>query len=273
MKSQGAWIFLSHSSKDIEVVRKIRNAFEDNGHNPLAFHLKCMQTDTAAGREELDELIKREIDARQWFVFCESPNAAESPYVQMEREYILQSKKSKVWSLDITGEIEDILQSVKQISRDLMVYVDSLQRGRTCFEMVKRKICEYEYTIVEPCESDFDKRGYILYLIQKDDLGEGYLQELIEEMKFHIFSFGYRFIPVFIENFEYEVLIDEISIDEYNPIVISQSGDGFDKIIERINNSNWIEPAEYFWKSLSKSSEEEIVYRLKKGNLFGEIIC
>lgn len=72
----GCWIFLSHSSYDIEKVRIVRNEFERLGHNPLAFQLKCLSTDTEEGRYELDSLIKREIDARGWFVFCESPEVA-----------------------------------------------------------------------------------------------------------------------------------------------------------------------------------------------------
>lgn len=70
MREGGCWIFLSHSSKDIDKVRLIRNEFEKMEHNPLAFHLRCLSADTEEGRKELDSLIKREIDAREWFVFA-----------------------------------------------------------------------------------------------------------------------------------------------------------------------------------------------------------
>ncbi len=55
----GCWIFLSHSSHDIEKVHLVRNEFERLGHNPLAFHLKCLSTDTEEGQHELDSLITR----------------------------------------------------------------------------------------------------------------------------------------------------------------------------------------------------------------------
>lgn len=42
MERGGCYIFLSHSSKDIKIVRKIRNEFEFLGHNPIAFHLRCL---------------------------------------------------------------------------------------------------------------------------------------------------------------------------------------------------------------------------------------
>ena len=34
------WIFLSHSNKDYESVRKVRNLLEDEGRRPLMFFLK-----------------------------------------------------------------------------------------------------------------------------------------------------------------------------------------------------------------------------------------
>ena len=58
-KERGCWIFLSHSSRDIEKVRFIRNEFEKYGHNPLAFHLLCLTTDTEEGRREC--LLLREL--------------------------------------------------------------------------------------------------------------------------------------------------------------------------------------------------------------------
>ena len=61
MDDKGCWIFISHSSADIKKIRIIRNEFEKYGQNPLAFHLKCLSTDTDAGCIELENLIKREI--------------------------------------------------------------------------------------------------------------------------------------------------------------------------------------------------------------------
>ena len=92
---EGSWIFLSHSSRDIEKVRIIRNEFEKHKQNPLAFHLKCLRTDTQEGCKELEDLIKREIDARDWFVFCESEAAKKSTYVNMEKEYVLKRGKKR----------------------------------------------------------------------------------------------------------------------------------------------------------------------------------
>lgn len=54
------WIFLSHSNKDFAKVRLIRNYLEERSCRPLIFYLKCLSND-----DEIDDLIKREIDCRK----------------------------------------------------------------------------------------------------------------------------------------------------------------------------------------------------------------
>ena len=120
---EGSWIFLSHSSKDINIIRKIRNEFENYGHNPLAFHLKCLNDSTPEGVAEIFDLLKREIDARNWFVFCDSENSRKSEYVSYERAYINESGKKEVWTLDLTQNWEQIKRKIGQISKDLSIYV------------------------------------------------------------------------------------------------------------------------------------------------------
>jgi len=40
LQTGGAWIFVSHSHRDLEKVRRIRNELERLGHNPLLFFRK-----------------------------------------------------------------------------------------------------------------------------------------------------------------------------------------------------------------------------------------
>ena len=49
----------------------------------LMFYLKCLSDEN-----EIEELIKREIDEREWFIYADSQNARASRWVQTEREYI-----------------------------------------------------------------------------------------------------------------------------------------------------------------------------------------
>lgn len=146
----GCWIFLSHSSHDIKKVRIVRNEFERLGHNPLAFHLKCLSTDTEEGRHELDSLIKREIDAREWFVFCESPEAARSPYVRDEHAYILDSGKEKVWTIDMTADIDVILNQVRKICADIEVFISYIHHDREIIQPLISALLKKDYSVWMP---------------------------------------------------------------------------------------------------------------------------
>ena len=151
MKNGGCWIFLSHSSKDIRKVRVIRNAFEKNGQNPLAFHLRCLSTETDEGRAELDNLIKREIDAREWFVFCESEAAEASEYVRMEKDYIKNRPNKKIWTIDMSMSEKELVARVDEICRDITVFLS--YKTADCHELVDNLV---------DClvRMDFDVRGH-----------------------------------------------------------------------------------------------------------------
>ena len=68
MNNEKLTIFLSHSHKDVEKVRKIRDILEIIGCEPLMFFLKCLDDDN----DKLEDFIKREIDARNIFLYCKS---------------------------------------------------------------------------------------------------------------------------------------------------------------------------------------------------------
>lgn len=87
---KGIWVFLSHSNKDYEKVRQVRNILEQQGYRPLMFFLNCLNDDN-----EIDGLIKREIDSREKFILCDSKNAQNSKWVQEEVNYI--KIKNRLW--------------------------------------------------------------------------------------------------------------------------------------------------------------------------------
>ena len=76
------FIFFSHSQNDIVKVRAVRDYLESNSFEPLLFNLKCL-TDS----DELTNLVKREIEARKWFLYLDSSNARKSSRVQSEVSY------------------------------------------------------------------------------------------------------------------------------------------------------------------------------------------
>jgi TIR domain len=104
---EGAWIFVSHSLKDWNKVRNIRNILEEKGHKPLLFFLKCLNDDS-----EIDDLIKREIEARNWFILCESENTKKSKWVNAEIEFIkgLEGKVYEIIDLEKDIDYQNVLQ-------------------------------------------------------------------------------------------------------------------------------------------------------------------
>ena len=84
MNMQHKTIFLSHSSKDIDKVRKIRDVLEALDFQPLMFYLKCLDDDN----QNLEAFIKKEIEARNIFIYCKSEHSEKSVWVQKELEYI-----------------------------------------------------------------------------------------------------------------------------------------------------------------------------------------
>lgn len=162
-KSESSWIFLSHSSQDIEKIRIIRNEFEKYGQNPLAFHLKCLNTDTVQGRDEIDNLIKREIQAREWFVYCQSDSARKSPYVNMERAYILEIGKKKVWTIDLAQDMELIKNQVKLICQDIEVFITYSRKDYDLCKMLAKELRKKDFYVWMYDENDYSE-SWIEYI-------------------------------------------------------------------------------------------------------------
>lgn len=85
------YIFVSHSSKDWEKVRVIRNYLEEKSFYPLLFHLKCLET-KGEDLSLLKNLLQREIQARRRFLYCNSKDAMKSEYVQWELKQVKNVK-------------------------------------------------------------------------------------------------------------------------------------------------------------------------------------
>ena len=96
MEKEIVYIFISHSHKDIEKVRIIRNFLEKLNSEPLLFFLKSLTDE-----DEITELIKKEIDARIWFIYCKSKNSLNSTWVKTELEYVKETNKENFLEIDL----------------------------------------------------------------------------------------------------------------------------------------------------------------------------
>lgn len=116
--SEGAWIFLSHSHKDFDKVRVLRNELEIRRHHPLLFFLKCLD-DTS----EIDNLIEREIKERSWFILCDSPNSRSSHWVKAERRIIAGLPTHTSATVDLDDPISAQLASISGLTKRASVFL------------------------------------------------------------------------------------------------------------------------------------------------------
>jgi hypothetical protein len=121
---EGAWIFVSHSHQDLRDVRRVRDALEAKGHQPLLFFLKCLGDDA-----EVDGLICREIEARQFFVLCDSPNARASRWVQQEVRLINNLADKVRVNLSLDGDWKTQLEVIDELSRRATVFFSYARRS------------------------------------------------------------------------------------------------------------------------------------------------
>ena len=136
--SKEIWIFLSHSNKDFEKVRFIRNYLEEHSCRPLMFYLKCLSND-----DEIDNLIKREIDCRTRFIICDSENSRESKWVQSEVAYIKsQLRAYDILNLSMTEE--EIKRLLDQIIKNTQIYLSYIRNDADLVSAVYSHIKKYD---------------------------------------------------------------------------------------------------------------------------------
>ena len=140
-RSSGGYIFISHSHNDIERVRHIRNRLEDDGFEPLCFYLKCLDDES-----EIEDLIKREIDAREWFIFVDSENSRSSKWVTLEREYINRTNSKKIITVDI-NDSDSVEYAINKISHNLRIFISCNTRDLELGRRLRKRLEEKDYLV------------------------------------------------------------------------------------------------------------------------------
>ena len=143
-------IFLSHSHKDLEKVRKLREILESLDYEPLIFFLKCLDD----SNEELEDFIKREIDARNLFIYCKSKNAEDSIWVQKELEYIRKSNIKRLYTINIdlplNQTLVSLLQEIGNFIKRNTIFISGRQfavDNELC-EEIKDYLVSYGYNVI-----------------------------------------------------------------------------------------------------------------------------
>lgn len=140
------WIFLSHSKKDFEKVRRVRNILEDMNMRPIMFFLKCLDDN-----DEIEDLIKREIKARTRFILCDSENARNSNWVKREIDYIKELEKPYD-IIDISACEDDIRNKLRNCFRKDHIYISYPRELLPAIDIVHERLNKYDF-----CTSFIDK--------------------------------------------------------------------------------------------------------------------
>lgn len=211
-EATGAWIFLSHSHRDLAKVREIRNQLELRGHNPLIFFLKCLEDDSA----ELPELLKREIEARHWFILCQSQNAEASKWVQEEVKMIQAMEGKTFVTIDLSEDMESQLHKLMELSKRATVFLSYAHADTAMARRMADYLSAVDYSVwcddeikpgthwIEEIAQAIDRaaaHGFVLLLISQNSLKSNYCRdETLYALRKAAESQKSNIIPVYIEN-------------------------------------------------------------------------
>lgn len=238
------WVFLSHSNKDYEKVRLVRNLLEEQHFRPIMFFLCCMEDK----KDELDDLIKREIDSRTRFILCDSENARNSHYVQMEVDYIKKMKRS-YQIIDLSKPENEIAHELLKFKNKATVFISYSRNQMVLAENLYVRLKRYDYFVFFDVHSvghgvdivkeikkgidDAKNDGYFLCFIDNGTLKSSMQKN---EIRYALDSKDRQFIiPIYLErNLVSCQLLDDLK--ECNGIDVSDSSVPDDDIIAYLLN-------------------------------------
>ena len=234
IQRQDGWVFLSHSTKDYESVRQIRNELENHGFRPIMFFLKCL-TDG----DELDSLIYREIAARRWFIYIDSTNSRASDKVKQELDYARTMGKK----IHTIYSEQDFQPQLWEVMRRATVFLSYSHKDQSIADQIRRKLIENDFqtwwdenihagsSITTQNHNAISDAGFVLLLLTEQSVQSDYV---LQEMKYAQKQ-KHFIIPVLIGNiqlpFEWYALL---GLRQFPHISASPTDAELDELIERI---------------------------------------
>lgn len=183
----------------------------------LCFFLKSISEE-----HEINELIKREIDARNWFVLCDSENAKNSKWVQSEVEYIKSLSGKKYFHLNVEEPWKKQQNQLSQISRKVSVFLSNSSKDMELVRSLYEELIKRDFGVIfgpksiNPGMNNVDsikghiktianENGYFLLLVSSESIKSLFVQQ---ELNTYINEFqGKRIIPV---------LLNDLDMNEFN---------------------------------------------------------
>ena len=225
------YFFISHSHKDIEKVRIVRNVIEETFfYEPILFFLKCLSDEN-----EINDLIKREIYERIWFVYCKSENAEKSKYVQFERQYIDSlvkgGKNIKILEVDLDKyEIWD---------DSCLDYI----RGQIEYKIKKTKLfisySRADYSVACSLSEHFNYNGFNTFMDTCVVGGEIWFNKINQEIKNASYKNGVFLAICSADSLNSKSFLNEVqSAFEHDafviPVIYDKTGENFEFLTERL---------------------------------------
>ncbi len=183
------YIFVSHSHQDLDKVRVIRNYLEELGGEPILFFLKSLSDE-----DRIVDLIKHEIDARIWFIYCKSKNAELSKWVRTELEYVALTNKANQLELDLDNDFESNLELKATIKVKIKNSINKIKKMQNFFISYSHK----DGILVKKIEQYFERYGINFWY--DSDLKAGF--NWAEEVSYQIDNSAYYLIFVSKVTFE-----------------------------------------------------------------------
>jgi len=240
---EGGYVFISHSHLDIGKVRIIRNTLEENGYEPLCFYLKCLSDD-----DEVEGLIKREIDSRDIFLYVDSPNSRNSKWVGKEREYINTCHDKTIYTINL-DETENVKKETLNILDRTRVFISHSHKDQEAFEIIKNKLISKDFRVfdttkIKAGESFYDsvtgmiktacEKGCYLILVSKESIqSKSVAAELLIA-----FRLGASIIPVYLGDVDITNSELEYFLVVYNWFMLNDINDEerLDELVANIKN-------------------------------------
>src|SRR5262249_45422678 len=179
---------VSHSQRDLNKVRRIRDELERLGHRPLLFYLKCLDQSDA----RLPQLIREEIEARAWFVLCDSEYAQSSKWVQQEREIVeaMEGRSAFAVTIDLRQEIEPQFDKLRALSKRASVFLSYARQDRVLAQQFREEFLKSDFRVLDIVEdtaanvsgqmkqniAEAVNHGFVLLLVSRDYLTSKWCQ-------------------------------------------------------------------------------------------------
>ena len=138
------WVYLSHSYKDFERVRMLRNILEENGFRPIMLYLRSKEDPSKV--KELEQLIYDEIDHRNRFIYCKSTNTESSTWVKKEVEYI-ESKDRIYETIDIEQSEAEIIEKLNDFRKKSNIFISYQRDDIELAKSIANRLKKYEFNV------------------------------------------------------------------------------------------------------------------------------